>query len=271
MSRPLSVDLRSRVVAAVDGGLSRRKAAERFGVSISSAIRWAGQVRRTGDVRPRPVGGDKRSARIEAYARVILGAVEAKPGRDAGGAAGAAGRTRRVGGGLDDLAVLRPPRDHAEKKSAHAAEQDRPDVLRRREAWFEGQLDLDPERLVFIDETGASTKMARRHGRAPRGKRLRCSVPHGHWKTTTFVGTLRLSGMTAPMVLDGPMNGSWFLAYVEQVLVPTLAAGDVVILDNLPAHKGAAVRDAIEAAGRGSCSCRRTPPTSIRSRTPSLS
>jgi hypothetical protein len=74
---------------------------------------------------------------------------------------------------------------------------------------------------VFIDETGASTKMARRHGRAPRGQRLRSSVPHGHWKTTTFVGGLRLSGMTAPMVLDGPMTGGWFLAYVEQILVPT--------------------------------------------------
>ena len=121
--------------------------------------------------------------------------------------------------------------------------------MRRRRAWFEGQLDLDPERLVFIDETGASTKMARLHGRAPRGQRLRASIPHGHWKTTTFVGALRLTGMTAPMVLDGPMNGAWFLSYVEQVLVPTLAPGDVVILDNLPAHKGAAAREAIEAAG----------------------
>jgi len=102
---------------------------------------------------------------------------------------------------------------------------------------------------VFIDETGASTKMDRRHGRAPRGERLRASVPHGHWKTTTFVGALRLSGMTAPMVLDGPMTGDWFLAYVQQVLVPTPRPGDVVILDNLAAHKGAAVRTAIEAAG----------------------
>ena len=102
---------------------------------------------------------------------------------------------------------------------------------------------------MFIDETGASTKMARRHGRAPRGQRLRSSVPHGHWKTTTFVGALRLSGMTAPMVLDGPMTGAWFLAYVEQVLVPTLRPGDIVIMDNLPAHKGAAVRLAIEAVG----------------------
>ena len=74
-------------------------------------------------------------------------------------------------------------------------------------------------------------------------------MPHGHWKTTTVVGALRLSGMTAPMVLDGPMNGAWFLAYVEQVLVPTLNPGDIVIMDNLPAHKGAAVRAAIEAIG----------------------
>jgi transposase len=147
------------------------------------------------------------------------------------------------------VALLRTPADHAQKKSAHAAEQDRPDILERRQAWFDDQLDLDPDRLVFIDETGASTKMARLHGRAPRGQRLRASVPHGHWKTTTFVGALRLSGMTAPMVLDGPMDGAWFLAYVEQVLIPTLSPGDVVILDNLPAHKGAAVRAAIEAAG----------------------
>ncbi len=102
---------------------------------------------------------------------------------------------------------------------------------------------------MFIDETGASTKMARLRGRAPRGQRLRAGVPHGHWKTTTFVGALRLTGMTAPMVLDGPMTGVWFLAYVEQVLVPTLQPGDTVILDNLPSHKGAAVREAIEAAG----------------------
>ena len=147
------------------------------------------------------------------------------------------------------MAFLQTSADHAQKKTGHAAEQDRPDVLSRREAWFEGQLDLDPHTLVFIDETGASTKMARLHGRAPRGERLRAAIPHGHWKTTTFVGALRLTGMTAPMVLDGPMTGEWFLAYTEQVLVPTLRPGDVVILDNLPAHKGTAVRGAVEAAG----------------------
>ena len=115
--------------------------------------------------------------------------------------------------------------------------------------WFEGQLDLDPERLVFIDETGASTNMARLRGRALRGQRLRSGIPRGHWKTTTFVAGLRLTGMVAPFVLDGPMNRPAFLAYVTQVLVPALKPGDVVILDNLPAHKGSRVREAIEAAG----------------------
>jgi transposase len=91
--------------------------------------------------------------------------------------------------------------------------------------------------------------MARLRGRAKRGERCRAPVPHGHWQTTTFTGALRLHGMTAPMVLDGPMNGNAFLAYVEQVLAPTLRPGDVVIMDNLPAHKPSGVRVAIEAAG----------------------
>jgi transposase len=121
--------------------------------------------------------------------------------------------------------------------------------LKRRRAWFDGQLDLDPAKLVFIDETGLSTKMARLRGRAPRGERCRAGMPHGHWKTTTFTGALRLTGMTAPFVYDGAMNGNVFLAYIEQVLIPTLSAGDIVVMDNLPAHKAAGVRQAIEAAG----------------------
>jgi len=136
-----------------------------------------------------------------------------------------------------------------EKKTAHAAEQGRPDVLRRRRAWFEGQLDLDPARLVFIDETWASTNMARTRGRAPRGERLRAGIPHGHWKTTTFVAGLRNTGMVAPMVLDGPINGRAFQAYVDQILVPELKPGDTVIMDNLGSHKGVDVRVSIEAAG----------------------
>jgi transposase len=102
---------------------------------------------------------------------------------------------------------------------------------------------------VFIDETWASTNMARRYGRAPKGQRLRASIPHGHWKTTTFVAGLRLTGIVAPMVLDGPINGEAFRAYVEQFLVQELKPGDIVVMDNLGSHKGEAVRKAIEAAG----------------------
>jgi transposase len=122
-------------------------------------------------------------------------------------------------------------------------------VLVRRQVWFDAQPDLDPQRLVFIDETGATTKMARLRGRARRGQRCRAPVPHGHWKTTTFTGALRLEGMTAPMVLDGPMNADAFRAYVRHVLAPTLRSGDIVVMDNLPAHKPADIRTLIEAAG----------------------
>ncbi len=121
--------------------------------------------------------------------------------------------------------------------------------MRKRQAWFDSQLDFDPARPVFIDETGLSTKMARLRGRSKRGERCRAGIPHGHWKTTTFTGALRLTGMTAPMVLDGAMNGAAFLAYIEQALAPTLNPGDVVIMDDLPAHKAAGVRQAIEATG----------------------
>ena len=119
----------------------------------------------------------------------------------------------------------------------------------RRLAWFEAQPELDPARLVFIDETGASTKMARLRGRAPRGARCRAAIPHGHWKTTTLVAALRLEGMTAPMVIDGAMNGEAFRAYVGHVLAPSLSPGDIVVMDNLPAHKVGGVREMIEAAG----------------------
>ena len=137
----------------------------------------------------------------------------------------------------------------AEKKSQHAAEQHRPDVAEARAAWRASQLDIDANRLVFIDETWTKTNMARTRGRAPKGQRLVAYVPHGHWKTSTFVGALRCTGLTAPLVIDGAMNGETFVAYVEQFLVPTLSPGDVVVMDNLPGHKVAGAREAIERAG----------------------
>jgi transposase len=142
-----------------------------------------------------------------------------------------------------------PATASALKKSVRAAEQDRPDVAAARVAWRDDQPKFDPDRLVFIDETGTSTNMARLRGRAPRGERLIGKVPHGHWKTTTFVAALRSTALTAPCVIDGPMNGNAFLAYVEQVLAPTLMPGETVVIDNLSAHKVAGVREAIEATG----------------------
>ena len=129
---------------------------------------------------------------------------------------------------------------------------------------------MSPARLVFVDETGAATNMARRYGRSPRGKRLDGPVPHGHWKSTTFVGGLTSRGFVAPYVLDGPMNGTVFRAWVEQMLAPTLVPGDIVIMDNLAAHKVAGIREAIEARG---AELRYLPPywhpTSTRSSRPS--
>jgi transposase len=207
-----------------------------------------------GDARPKPQGGDRLSHRTEAHADLIhadlIHAALAEvpditlPELKA--------RLAQQGAQVSVSALWRFCRRHKitrKKKTAHAAEQDRPDIRKRRAAWFESQLDLDPERLVFIDETWASTNMARRYGRAPRGRRLRVGVPHGRWKTTTFVAGLRTSGLVAPLVLDGPINRAAFEAYVEKVLVPELRPGDGVILDNLSSHKGPRVRALIEAAG----------------------
>jgi transposase len=147
------------------------------------------------------------------------------------------------------VAVFRSAADHAEKKTAHAAEQERADVKQARADWRELMRSLDPRRLICLDESGAATNMARRFGRSRRGERCQAAIPHGHWKTTTLTVGLRLDGLAAPMLLDGPMDGEAFSAYVRQVLVPVLRPGEIVIMDNLPAHKVSEARKAIEAAG----------------------
>ncbi len=122
-------------------------------------------------------------------------------------------------------------------------------MARKRTRWKAHQHRLDPKRLVFIDETWAKTNMTRTHGRSPVGARLVAKVPHRKWRTLTFLAALRHDRIDAPCVLDGPINGVSFLAYVRQFLVPTLTPGDVVIMDNLGSHKSQAVRRAIRAAG----------------------
>ncbi len=122
-------------------------------------------------------------------------------------------------------------------------------MRQERERWRAAMPGLDPEKLKFVDETWAGTAMARRYGRSPRGEPLVGPVPQSHWKTTTFVAALSVTGMVAPMVIDGAMTGDLFVAYVEQILVPTVRPGDIVVLDNLSCHKRAGARAAIEAAG----------------------
>ena len=130
-----------------------------------------------------------------------------------------------------------------------AGERDRPDVARRRAQWTAYQDRIEPERLVFIDETWTKTNMAPLRGWAPCGERLIAKVPHGRWKTTTFLAALRHDRIDAPWLLEGPIDGESFRTYVEKVLLPTLRQGDIVIMDNLGSHKGKAVRALIRSAG----------------------
>jgi putative transposase len=130
-----------------------------------------------------------------------------------------------------------------------AGERDRPDVARRRAQWIKHQKSIDPERLVFIDETWTRTDMGPLRGWAPCGQRLIGKVPHGRWKTMTFLAALRHDRIEATWLLEGPIDGETFRLYVEKVLLPTLRPGDIVIMDNLGSHKGKAVRQLIRSAG----------------------
>ena len=249
MGKPLSADLRERVVGAVLDGLSCRKASGRFGVSVASAIRWVSALRLTGGFLRRPMGGDQRSKALEAHAGMVLATLDQTPDIT-----------------IEELRRLLAERDIAashgavwnllarhgltvKKKTAHASEQERCDVVAAREIWRQMQRGLDPEKLVFLDESGVKTNMARRRGRSRKGRRLVASIPHGHWKSLTFIAGLRTDRIDAPWVLDRAMNGPAFLIYLREILGPTLAKGDMVIMDNLSTHKVAGVREAIEATG----------------------
>lgn len=122
-------------------------------------------------------------------------------------------------------------------------------MVAARLAWRARAPTIDPARFVFLDESGVATDMLRRYGRSPRGQRVHDHAPHGHWRSSTFVGALRVTGLTAPALFDGPMDGEMFLAYLDQILVPTLQAGDIVVMDNLGAHHVDGVRARVEAAG----------------------
>jgi len=248
MGKPYSIDLRERVVAAVEtGGMSCHRAAAQFGVGISTAINWVRRLRETGSVAPGKMGGHKPKSISGEHRAWLLERTREKDFTQRGLVAELAERGLKV----DYRTVWSFV--HAEKlsfkKTVAAGERDRPDVARRRAQWVKYQNKIAPERLVFIDETWTKTNMAPRRGWAPLGMRLAAKVPHGHWNTTTFLAALRHDRIAAPWLLDGPIDGESFQLYVEKVLLPTLRPGDIVIMDNLGSHKGKAVRRLIRSAG----------------------
>lgn len=149
----------------------------------------------------------------------------------------------------DDLQCVQCIGADSKKKTLIASEQDRPDVVEKRVQWHASQSAIDPNRVVFIDETWAKTNMTRRFGRSLRGTRLIEKTPCGRWQTTTFLGALRATGFVAPLTVEGAINGDIFRAWVEQHLVPTLTPGDIVVMDNLSSHKVTGIKKAIQDAG----------------------
>ncbi|WP_456745091.1 IS630 family transposase [Bradyrhizobium sp. USDA 4354] len=247
MGKPYSLDLRKRVVAAIEGGMSRNRAAKQFGVAISTAIGWMQRVEETGSVEPGQMGGHKPKAVSGDHAVWLSQRIKDGDFTIRGLVAELAGRGLKV----DYHSVW--DFVHAEKlsfkKSVAAGERDRAEVARRRAQWAKYQGRVEAERLVFIDETWTRTDMAPLRGWAPRGSRLHAKVPHGRWKTMTFLAALRHDRIDAPWFIEGPIDGVSFRTYVEKVLLPTLQPGDIVVLDNLGSHRSKAVRQLIRSVG----------------------
>jgi transposase len=244
-----SQDLRERVFAAADDGEPVGRIATILRVSVSYVSKVLSRRRLTGEKTARP----QRChvvPKLSGLHPAILEQVDSRPDATIAELRAWLLATHNISVSTGLMNKTLAALDLTfKKKSLHAAEQAREDVAKARAEWKEQQPKLAPSKLVFIDETAVKTSMTRRCGRAKRGHRLVAAIPHGHWKTTTFIGALRCDGLTAPLTIDGAANGELFLAYVEQILVPTLKPGDIVIMDNLRVHKMAGIREAIEAAG----------------------
>jgi len=217
-----SQDLRSRVLAAADEGIPVGRGATTFRVSVSYVSKVLSRRRDTGEIAARPQRCHL-PPKLSALHEAIRAEAAARPDATLAELRRWLSEAHQVHAseGLMHATLLRP--GLTLKKALRATEQDRPDVAAARADWRERQPGLVPGRLAFIDETWAKTNMTRLRGRAPRGQRLRAAMPHGHWKTSTFIAGLRSDGLVAPAVFDGAINGELFLAYVEQILVPTCA------------------------------------------------
>jgi transposase len=247
MPKPYSSDFRRVVIEEVVEGASRREAAERFGISASVVVIWMQRFNRTGAVAALPSGGS--ISPLEKHKKFLLGLAARKPDMTLDEIV-AVMRKRKIPGSR--TALWRFYERHNitfKKKSLYASEQDLEEVARARRRWMRQQGLFDPAHLVFMDESWTNTSMVRLYGRCERGKRLVGHAPHGHWKTLTFVAGLRKSGMIAPFVIEGAIDGPMFLAYLKQCLAPQLKKGDIVVMDRLSVHEVAGVEEAIKAAG----------------------
>src|SRR4051812_17420615 len=247
MTRPYSLDLRERVVASVSEGRSCRAVAAVFRLGVATVVRWSQRARATGSAAAKPMGGRKPYL-LEGEREWLLGRLAEKPDLTLH-ALLCELHERGIVVSCDTLWRFVRRQAISFKKTVHAAEQDRPDIARRRAWWKKYQPRIAPARLVFIDETWTKTNMTRRHGWYARGSPLLAKVPHGRWRTMTFIAALRHDRITAPFVLDGPINGEIFRVYIKRILLPTLNAGDVVIMDNLGSHKASAIRQMLRQVG----------------------
>ncbi len=247
MTKAHSMDLRERVVAAVEAGQFRRAVAKLFDLGPATVVRWVDRQRTSGACAPKPMGG-VRHAVLLAERDWLLARIAAAPDAIVHGLRA---ELAEWGVKVSNDAVWRFLRKArlTFKKSLRAAERDRPDVARKRERWKRYQGRIDPNRLIFVDETWAKTNMTRTRGWATYGKRLLAAVPLVRWSTMTFLAGLRASGITAPCVFDWPINWSLCQSWVKQFLVPTLHPGDIIVFDNLGSHKSQAVRRTIRDAG----------------------
>jgi transposase len=244
--RPYSNDLRERIVAAIDRGEhSLRQLAHLFSVHLSFLVRLLQRRRATGSVQPKPHGGGPTPKLDEAAVQRLVELVRQQPD------ATLAELRDRLGIPCHIATIARVLRRHRitrKKKTLHAQEQDRPDVQAQRTAFREKLATVDPEHLVFVDEFGVTTAMTRTYGRAPAGERVEAAAP-GAWTNVTVIAGLRPSEVVAPVAFEGATDGAAFGTYVQEVLVPQLEPGDVVVWDNLQPHKNAQVIQAIEAVG----------------------
>jgi transposase len=234
MPEAYSLDLRELVARFVEGGRSCRAAAALFSVSVAFVVRLMKSFRATGRLAPKPSGG-RRHAKLDPHRAFLLGRIAEKA--DMTMPELSAELATATGTKADPASLSRRliRNGYRFKKTLLASEQDRPDIKAAREEWTttrQPRMRLEPHRLVFLDETGTTTKMTRLRGRCPNGQRLRCKAPFGHWMTQTFVASLRCDKLTAPFAVNAPMNRCIFETYVEKELAPTLDKGDVVILDN---------------------------------------